>query len=154
MQTIVTPLTCNVQILISKNLCARSTPPSLRNRSVAAERADMLEERSMIQRLGQHIGMIEVGGHVVDDDIALRHELAHLKIATLDVARALARLHVLGELNCPLVVHVQNGWLELAPKLKQQAAEVHDLGGGLRCGHDLFSASVEDRAMLCCRLLP
>ena len=34
MQTIVTPLTCNVQILISKNLCARSInnsfpPPGL-----------------------------------------------------------------------------------------------------------------------------
>ena len=90
MQTIVTPLTCNVQILISKNLCARSIPPSLRNRSVAAERADMLEERSMFQRLGQHIGMVEFGRHVMDHNVALGNELANLQRAALNVTRTLA----------------------------------------------------------------
>ena len=112
----------------------------------------MFGERSVVKGLGQHIGMIEVGRHVVDDDVALRHELAHLQVATLDVARALAGLHVLGELNCALIIHVQNGRLEITPKFKQQAAKVHDLGIAAWEAATI-SASVEDRTMLCCRYL-
>ena len=51
------------------------------------------------QRLSQHVGVVVCRRLVHHLDVPLRHELAYLKIATLDVARTLARLQILGQSN-------------------------------------------------------
>ena len=108
----------------------------------------VLSEGRQIERLGEHIRVVEVGGHVFDHDLAECDEFAHLQIATLNVARTLARLHVLGELDGTLVVHIERGGLELASKLEQQTAEVHDLGSSLRSGHDFGFSGGQGNALL------
>ena len=41
----------------------------------------------LIERLGEHVGVIEIGRHVFDDHLALGNELAHLEVTALDMAR-------------------------------------------------------------------
>ena len=92
---------------------------------------------------------------MLDRNLAVGHELAHLEVTAFDVARTLARLHVLGELNGTLVVHIEYGGLEFASKFEQQPAEVGTyMILVAACEAAMISASVEDRAMLCCLLLP
>ena len=71
---------------ILEELSALSLPPLLRQRGNTAERVDVSVKRVLVERLGEHIGPIEIRGHVMDRHLAQSNELAHLQEAALNVA--------------------------------------------------------------------
>ena len=106
---------------------ARSTPPSLGNRGATNERCHMAIEGSLIEGLGQHVRVIHLRGDVLHDNFAKSDEFANLEIATLNMARALARFHVFGQLDRALVVDEQASGREVVSKFAKDAAEVQNL---------------------------
>eukprot|EP00966_Prymnesium_polylepis_P188364 4365488-Prymnesium_polylepis.1 len=70
-------------------------------RHSTAERVVVAAEGSDLKRLGQQISRILVRGHVTAADLAVRHPLAHLQVAALDMAAALAARAVLGQTSAP-----------------------------------------------------
>ena len=83
----------------------------------------MLDERIEGQGLGQQVGGIVRCGHLDHTQHALERQLAHLEVAAVYVARAVARLLVARELDGSRVVHVDLGGKRgLEPKLGKKAA--------------------------------
>ena len=95
---------------------------------VGHQGGSMLVEGGGVKRLREHVGGVLAGLAVLDDDVALSHELAHLEVSALDVTRSLARLQVLGERDGAQVVDVKDGGLgHVLTHLAEQPAEVEDL---------------------------
>ena len=59
----------------------------------------MANEALVIETLGEQVGAVEVGVHIVRRDRADRDELSDLEEATIDVPRTMARLAVLGQVE-------------------------------------------------------
>ena len=85
---------------------AALTPPSVTNGAATRESCHMEIEPVSLQRLSQNVSMIIVGADVLNHNLTISNQLAELQVAPLDVARPLARLLILGELDRSLVVHV------------------------------------------------
>ena len=97
------------------------------------------------RRLGEHVGRVERGGDLFGDEFVVVLSLAYLEEAAEHVARAVARLGVLGELDGAGVVDVQRRRLllrqvhlgEQVAVVGEQVAVVDDLGAGGGGGDEL-----------------
>ena len=77
--------------------------------------------------------------------LAFVRQLAHLEVAAVDVAGAMARLAVARKLDRTAVVDADRGRLLRQAHVAQQVAEVLHLAGARRCRDDLGLSRVRDR---------
>ena len=61
---------------------------------------------------GQHIGAVEFRGHFAEFDGSIMDQIAHVEVASVDVAVTTVLNWVLCHLNSGGAVHVDDGWPE------------------------------------------
>ena len=89
----------------------------LRQRGNSTERVNVGIERRLVEGFSENVGVVRRGWHVKHANLSKSYELAHFEVATLDVPRALTRLHVAGELDSALIVDVKGSRLEVVAEL-------------------------------------
>eukprot|EP00965_Chrysotila_dentata_P153551 5074988-Pleurochrysis_carterae.AAC.2 len=86
----------------------------------------------------EYVDHVVVRTNLAHLDVAMRHVLAYLEVASIDMPRALTRPSLFREFNDPRVVHIHRHRAHLfAPHLGQQAPKVDHLGSCVRRRHDL-----------------
>ena len=72
-----------------------------------AELQSHLREFDTAQRLGQNVSRLSIGAHMINVHLAVLNALTNEMKASVDVLTPLVMHWILAELDCRLVVHVQ-----------------------------------------------